>query len=242
MVKGSEVIVDAVAVISPETEILFEDAKCELIVAQMYVIADNSEYLLANDELNEVMRKRQALEALKESIYRPAKIRFDEINTPLQNGFNGPIASLKSAEDMRKKQLVIYRAKAKREKDEAVRKAAEDQAKEQAKLQAAAEKKADKLIAKGNEVEADMVLTTVPIVPMAAAAVELPKAEGLSGTIKYVGVVNLAVLMKHAPQYITELSKKDQDAINAIGVASEGKTPIPGVVWTEEETLSKRTK
>jgi len=207
-----------------------ELAQTSLVAAQEYSITSNYEFEVADLELQDVRDRKKWLEDEKEKIFRPAKDTCDAI----QDFFNPPIKACEEEIKLRRTAMLTWKEHLIALKAAEEAKLREQQRKEQERINNQVEKKAEKAEEKGNLEAADEIRSSAPVVPQQQSTIVVPKSSNIRSNVKWIPLVNIEVLKKQAPQYITELSKKDLDALAKIGKASEGKIEIPGVTWQRQ--------
>lgn len=193
-------------------------------------INNNQEYQNSGEFLKQIKTVSKILDDSRKEITRP----LDEAKKSVMDFFREPLEQLSSAETVLKKALLSYQQAQERIRLEAERKAIAEARAEEERKRKSLEERATKAEEKGQEAKAEMLREQASdvYVPTVVSAPNVEKIKGLSS--KKVWKFRVTDESKIPREY----TLINEQMLNKIAQATQGKIPVPGVEFYQEEILS----
>ncbi len=208
-----------------------ETAHNLLLVIEARYISTPQEYEEGVHFLVELKNQLDQIEAKEKEITKPAR-----------ESLNRVYDLFRPLKELRKKAIKLWDFKLSqyRKKDEQKRQDEEHHArleaqKEQDRLRAQADRKAEKLEAQGKEERAELVRSSVPVLPLPIIASDVPQVKGV--TVRKNWKYRILYPEKIAPGFLMPDETKIGKAVRAIGKLAE--QTVGGIEVYEEEIMAR---
>ncbi len=233
------------AIATAETEDLRTRAGDALLASKSLVVDSTEMFEVASEHTKVIKSLAKAIDEKRMSMTRP----LDESKKAIMDFFRPMVDALEEAEKELKRKLLNYQTEQERIRREAVAKAQREaeaaRRAEQERLAAeaaAAAEAGDE--AKAEELVAEAIEAEIAPVVIAAPVVEVPKAAGVSKRDNWQGeVTDINALIEAAAKqpHLRVLLTVDPKALREMAKAYKGKVEIPGIKFTNQQTLSVRS-
>lgn len=193
-------------------------------------ITNNQEYLNSGEFLKRIKTVSKLIDDSRKELTRP----LDEVKKRVMDFFKDPLEQLSAAETVLKRAMLGYQQEQERIRREEEQKAIARAKAEEERKRRALEERAIKAEESGNTAKAELLRERADdvYVPAMATAPTLEKVKGIS--TKKVWKCRITDEAKIPREYLVI----NETMLNKMAQATQGKIPVPGVEFYQEDVLS----